>query len=299
MPQHKSISSAWITLQHELFRVLWIASVASNIGTLMQDVGASWLMTQLAPTPLMVSLIQTAGSLPLFLLSFTAGALADILDRRRLLIFSQSWMLGAAAGLGILTVFHLHLATDPADLHLPPRFRQRLEWTGLVGDRAGARSPRRGGGSRLDQLGKLQRGARGRSGAGRTGGRGHRFRRRLPAQCCIVPGSYRGVLPLAARAPQERAAGRARGGSHEGRMAIRGPRSVNPFHAGLRFPVLAGGERLLELGAIVCTPGAGARGRRLWRLAGIFWSRCGAQRIHSAAPAADWASCVCCATPPS
>jgi MFS family permease len=105
--QHKSISSAWSTLQHELFRVLWIASVASNIGTLMQDVGASWLMTQLAPTPIMVSLIQTAGSLPLFLLSFTAGALADILDRRRLLIFSQSWMLGAAAGLGILTVFHL------------------------------------------------------------------------------------------------------------------------------------------------------------------------------------------------
>ena len=102
-----SASSAWATLQHELFRGLWIASVVSNIGTLMQDVGASWLMTQLAPSPLMVSLIQTAGSLPVFLLSFAAGALADILDRRRLLIFSQSWMLGAAAGLGILTVFHL------------------------------------------------------------------------------------------------------------------------------------------------------------------------------------------------
>jgi len=104
---HKSIASSWMTLRHELFRVLWIASVASNVGTLMQDVGASWLMTQLAPTPLMVSLIQTAGTLPLFLLSFTAGALADILDRRRLLIFSQSWMLGAAAGLGLLTLFHL------------------------------------------------------------------------------------------------------------------------------------------------------------------------------------------------
>jgi MFS family permease len=102
----RSISSAWVPLRHEVFRVLWIASIVSNIGTLMQDVGASWLMTQLAPSPLMVSLIQAAGALPVFLLSFTAGALADIVDRRRLLIFSQSWMLGAAGALGILTVFH-------------------------------------------------------------------------------------------------------------------------------------------------------------------------------------------------
>jgi MFS family permease len=105
--QHKSISSSWVTLGHELFRVLWIASVVSNVGTMMQEVGASWLMTELAPSPLMVALIQTAGALPVLLLSFAAGALADIVDRRRLLIFSQSWMLVAAAGLGILTVFHL------------------------------------------------------------------------------------------------------------------------------------------------------------------------------------------------
>jgi MFS family permease len=105
--QHHPISSSWVTLQHELFRVLWIASVASNVGTMMQEVGASWLMTELAPSPLMVALIQTAGALPVLLLSFAAGALADIVDRRRLLIFSQGWMLGAAAGLGILTVFHL------------------------------------------------------------------------------------------------------------------------------------------------------------------------------------------------
>ena len=88
---------------------------------MMQEVGASWLMTQLAPSPLMVALIQTAGALPVFLLSFAAGALADIVDRRRLLIFSQSWMLGAAAGLGILTVFHLTSPLTPLDLHLPPR----------------------------------------------------------------------------------------------------------------------------------------------------------------------------------
>ncbi len=102
-----AISSSWATLQHELFRALWIASVASNIGTMMQEVGASWLMTEIAPSPLMVALIQTAGALPVLLLSFAAGALADIVDRRRLLIFSQSWMMVAAAALGFLTVFHL------------------------------------------------------------------------------------------------------------------------------------------------------------------------------------------------
>lgn len=100
-------ASAWVTLQHKLFRALWIAAVASNIGTMMQEVGESWLMTELAPSPLMVALIQTAGALPVILLSFAAGALADIVDRRRLLIFSQAWMLVAAATLGILTVLHL------------------------------------------------------------------------------------------------------------------------------------------------------------------------------------------------
>ena len=87
--QHNSVSSSWVALGHELFRILWIASVASNIGTMMQEVGASWLMTELAPSPLMVALIQTAGALPVFLLSLAAGALADIVDRRRLLIFSR------------------------------------------------------------------------------------------------------------------------------------------------------------------------------------------------------------------
>ena len=102
-----AVTSAWVPLRQELFRGLWIASVASNVGTWMHEVGASWLMTQLAPSPLMVSLIQTAEALPVFLLALAAGALADVVDRRRLLIFSQSWMLGAAAALGVLTVFHL------------------------------------------------------------------------------------------------------------------------------------------------------------------------------------------------
>ena len=104
---------------------------------MMQEVGASWLMTQLAPSPLMVALIQTAGALPVFFLSLAAGALADIVDRRRLLIFSQSWMLGAAAGLGILTVLHLTSPLTPLDLYFPSGAWQRLDGTGLECHRAG------------------------------------------------------------------------------------------------------------------------------------------------------------------
>jgi MFS family permease len=102
-----AITSAWVPLRQKVFRTLWIAAVASNIGTWMHEVGASWLMTQLAPSPLTVSLIQTAEAAPVFLLALAAGALADVVDRRRLLIFSQSWMLAAAAGLGLLTVLRL------------------------------------------------------------------------------------------------------------------------------------------------------------------------------------------------
>src|SRR5262249_436717 len=98
------ISSAWTPLRQPLFRSLWIASVDSNLGTWVHEVGANWLMTSLAPSPLLVSLIETAESLPIFLLALFAGALADVVDRRRLLIFAQSWMLAAAALLGILTV---------------------------------------------------------------------------------------------------------------------------------------------------------------------------------------------------
>ncbi len=96
--------SAWASLRRRVFLALWIAALASNLGTWMQNVGAAWLMTSLSKSPLMVSLIQTASSLPIFFLALPAGALADIVDRRRLLIFSQVWMMVAAGALGILTL---------------------------------------------------------------------------------------------------------------------------------------------------------------------------------------------------
>jgi MFS family permease len=70
----------------------------------MQNVGAAWLMTSLTPSPVVVALVQAATSLPVFLVGLPAGALADIVDRRRLLIVSQGWMLLSAAALGVLTL---------------------------------------------------------------------------------------------------------------------------------------------------------------------------------------------------
>ena len=94
----------WRALRHPVFRALWIASVASNLGTWLQGVGAAWLMTSLAASTTMVALVQAVTSLPMFLLSLPAGALADVMDRRRLLLFTQSWMLASAAALGLLTL---------------------------------------------------------------------------------------------------------------------------------------------------------------------------------------------------
>jgi MFS family permease len=91
-------------LRRAVFRALWIASVASNVGTWMQEVGAAWLMTSLTSSPLFVTLIQAGSGLPMFLLAIPSGALADIVDRRRLLLATQTWMLLAAATLGTITL---------------------------------------------------------------------------------------------------------------------------------------------------------------------------------------------------
>jgi MFS family permease len=95
--------SAWLPLRRPVFRALWIATLFSNLGTWVHGVGAAWLMTTLAPSPPMVAGVQAATALPMFLLALPAGALADVLDRRRILLASQGWMLVASAILGVLT----------------------------------------------------------------------------------------------------------------------------------------------------------------------------------------------------
>src|SRR5436190_2391694 len=98
------LASAWSPLGESVFRAIWIATVVSNIGTWMQDVGESWLMTSLTTSPILVALVETAGTLPVVLVALPAGALADIVDRRRLLLFMQIWMFVAAGAMGVLAL---------------------------------------------------------------------------------------------------------------------------------------------------------------------------------------------------
>ncbi len=91
-------------LRQRLFLSLWLAALVANTGTWIRDVANGWLMTDLSPSPLMISLVQAAGSLPIFLLSLPAGALADIVDRRRLLIGIQVYLVGVSALLCLAAV---------------------------------------------------------------------------------------------------------------------------------------------------------------------------------------------------
>ena len=106
MTQRKT-QSPWSPLRNTLFRNLWIASIVSNLGTWMHDVGAGWLMTSLSSSPSMVALVEAADSLPVMLLAMPAGALADIVDRRRLLIGVQIYFLFVISALAMLTWLEL------------------------------------------------------------------------------------------------------------------------------------------------------------------------------------------------
>lgn len=101
----KPTTSAMAPFASPAFTVLWLATVLSNIGTWMHDVGAGWLMTSLSPSPMWVALVQTATTLPVFLLALPAGALADIVDRRRMLLNVQVALALVAAGLGAAVWF--------------------------------------------------------------------------------------------------------------------------------------------------------------------------------------------------
>ena len=72
--------------RHSLFASLWLASLVANIGGWMYNAAAAWLMTTLDPHPLTVSLVQAAASFPMFLFALPAGALADIVDKRRFIL---------------------------------------------------------------------------------------------------------------------------------------------------------------------------------------------------------------------
>lgn len=110
-------SGAFAPLRHRLFMVLWWATIIGNVGSFMRDVASGWLVTEVSASPAAVSLVQAAATLPVFLLAIPAGALSDIVDRRKYLIYIQIFLaaisatLALLAGTGNITVASLVLLT--------------------------------------------------------------------------------------------------------------------------------------------------------------------------------------------
>jgi MFS family permease len=100
-------ASAWRPLRGRTFRDLLIADIFSDVGTFMQSVGAAWLMVSLKAGPMYVALTQTASALPFFLFALPAGALGDIVDRRKLILWTEIWMASVAIALAALVIMGL------------------------------------------------------------------------------------------------------------------------------------------------------------------------------------------------
>jgi predicted MFS family arabinose efflux permease len=111
------VTSAWSPFRHATFTVLWTATVVSNIGSWMYSAASGWLMTSLNPDPFIVSMVQVATTLPMFLFALPAGAIADIVDRRKFLIIVEialtivSAVFAAIVWLGLATPVNLLLFT--------------------------------------------------------------------------------------------------------------------------------------------------------------------------------------------
>lgn len=105
-----SEGSAWAPFRNKAFRGLWLAGAVVNMAIWMQTVAAAWIMTTLTPSAAMVSLVQTAVTLPVFLFAFPGGVIADRVERRRWLIITQCMMLFAALMLCALA-YSAHLET--------------------------------------------------------------------------------------------------------------------------------------------------------------------------------------------
>jgi MFS family permease len=99
-----SPGSAWAPFRHRLFAAMWGAQFVSNIGSWMQTVAAQWLMLTLTGSATYVALVQTAAGLPVVLFAIVAGTIGDLVDRRRFLLVTETFMLIAAAALGALAI---------------------------------------------------------------------------------------------------------------------------------------------------------------------------------------------------
>ena len=102
-----STASTWRALQNPVFRKLWAASLVSGTCVAAHDTATTWVMNTLTPSPLLISLMSTVASLPFFLFTLPAGALADTVDRKKFLIFMNFWLAIIAVALAVLGWLHL------------------------------------------------------------------------------------------------------------------------------------------------------------------------------------------------
>src|SRR5271165_3481948 len=102
-----AVDGVMAPLRHSVFRRIWLASLLSNLGLLIQAVGAAWAMTQMTSSADKVALVQTALMLPVMLISMPAGAIADMYDRRIVALVSLSISLSGATALTVLAWFGL------------------------------------------------------------------------------------------------------------------------------------------------------------------------------------------------
>jgi predicted MFS family arabinose efflux permease len=107
MSEPRATASAWAPFRHRTFALIWTATVVSNVGGWMYSVASGWLMTSLDPDPFIVSMVLVANSLPMFLFAIPAGALVDIVDRRRFLIFGESAITITSTAFAVLVWLHL------------------------------------------------------------------------------------------------------------------------------------------------------------------------------------------------
>src|SRR5262245_1885 len=261
-------SSAWSPFRHPAFTVLWTATVVSNVGSWMYSAASGWLMTSLNPDPLIVAMVQVATSLPLFLFAMPAGALTDIVDRRRFLIVSEIVITVVVAIFAAIVWLARHRREFVA-VHVPHRRGWGADRARLAGDRAATR-PQAGPSARhRRQQRRRQYQPRHRSGFGRrhrgaVGHRGailaHRHQQsRHRRRAAVVASTGEG-----AAAP----AGGTAGPCHSHRPAACQVQPASAGHADPRRRVLPVRERVLGS----ASPGrAGAdrrRTRSLWIPAG-------------------------------
>src|SRR6201997_8757 len=102
-----SANSTWTALQNPVFRGMWLASLISGTCVAAKDTAATWTMNRVSDSPLFLSLMATVASLPFFFFTLPAGALADMVDRKRMMFVMTIWLGVSAGALALIGWFHL------------------------------------------------------------------------------------------------------------------------------------------------------------------------------------------------